>query len=108
MENECFNLGADKMKQIFIERLNDVVWINSEFLEENKIFLKFPYNNPKEMEKISAFYKYFFGYFNSLINYKELYDIYDTFIKKSEKLAQSAEELLKIKKHLEIINNKEM
>ena len=106
MENECFNIGADKMKQIMIERLNDVLWINNEFLEDNKIFMNFPFNDLKEMEKMSELYKNIFGYFNCLINYKRFYDIYESLIKKSEDSKKNASELLKIKEQLKIIINK--
>lgn len=101
MENECFKKGIVKIKKIMIERLNDISWLTSEFLEDNKIFMKYPYNDLKEMENISELYKNLFGYFNSLINCKELYDIYKPLMKKSEQNSIRANNLIKIKEKLE-------
>lgn len=106
MDNLCFNKGINIIKQQLIERLDDISWITSEFLKENKIFIKHPYNDLKEMEKVSELYKNFFGYFNSLINYKMLYERYKPLLKKSEEIKASASNLLKIKEEIERIKNK--
>lgn len=106
MDNLCFNKGINIIKQQLIERLDDISWISSEFLKENKIFIKHPYNDLKEMEKVSELYKNFFGYFNSLINYKMLYERYKPLLKKSEEIKASAYNLLKIKEEIERIKNK--
>ena len=106
MDNLCFNKGINIIKQQLIERLDDISWISSEFLKENKIFIKQPYNDLKEMEKVSELYKNFFGYFNSLINYKMLYERYKPLLKKSEEIKASASNLLKIKEEIERIKNK--
>ena len=106
MDNLCFNKGINIIKQQLIERLDDISWITSEFLKENKIFIKHPYNDLKEMEKVSELYKNFFGYFNSLINYKMLYERYKPLLKKSEEIKASVSNLLKIKEEIERIKNK--
>ena len=106
MDNLCFNKGINIIKQQLIERLDDISWITSEFVKENKIFIKHPYNDLKEMEKFSELYKNFFGYFNSLINYKMLYERYKPLLKKSEEIKASASNLLKIKEEIERIKNK--
>jgi hypothetical protein len=106
MDNLCFNKEINIIKQQLIERLDDISWISSEFLKENKIFIKHPYNDLKEMEKVSELYKNFFGYFNSLINYKMLYERYKPLLKKSEEIKASVSNLLKIKEEIERIKNK--
>ena len=97
MENECFNKGPDIMKQKMIERLDNINLITSQFLEENKIFREYPYTSLIEMEKISNFYKNFFGYFNSLINYKRLYDVYEPIKKKYEQIKENVDYLIKMR-----------
>ena len=103
MKQECFNKGPDIIKQKLVERLEDLSLITSDFLEENKLFTEYPYNDLTEMEKISIFHKNFFGFFQNFINSKKSYDKYEPFLKKYEETKKNKKSLLKKKDRLEII-----
>ena len=53
MHSECFKKGPVEIKKQ-LKNFNDKLSIiTSDILEENKIFVEYPYNNLNEMEKIS-------------------------------------------------------
>ena len=101
IKNKCLNQSAEQIKQKMIGRLDNVNWITPEFLEKVKMYRQHPYTDLKEMEKISGACKGVVGYFHNLVKYKELYDIVDPLMKKSQQAAATAAAAMAKKEELE-------
>ena len=103
MHSECFKKGPVEIKKQ-LKNFNDKLSIiTSDILEENKIFVEYPYNNLNEMEKISLFHKNFFGFFQNFIKCKKSYDNYLPILKKYEETKKEKESCIKKKARLEKI-----
>ena len=103
MQKDCFKKGPDIIKQKLVDRLDDLSLISTDILEDNKIFMEYPFNDLTEMEKKSNFHKNFFGFFKYFINCKKSYDIYEPFLKKYEETKKNKNSLIKKKERLENI-----
>ena len=101
IKNKCLNSPAEQIKQKMIQRLDNVNWITPEFLDKVKMYRQHPYTDLKEMEKISGACKGVVGYFHNLVRYKELYDIVDPLMKKSQQAAATAAAAMAKKEELE-------
>ena len=85
MKNKCLNSAVAILKKTMINRINDISWITPEFLDKVKMYTEPPFTDPKAMENISAGCKMVTCYFQNLLNYKKLYDIYMNLKDKSQK-----------------------
>ena len=110
MQKTCFNKGGDKIKQEIISRLNDLSKGISDILDENKIFIEFPFDKLNKLSKISELYQNLFGFFQTFINCEKTYQIYESNfkqIKDSKKIKDSLykkkERLKKIKEEIMLV-----
>ena len=85
MKNKCLNSAVAILKKTMINRINDISWITPEFLDKVKMYTEPPFTDPKAMENISSGCKMVTCYFQNLLNYKKLYDIYMNLKDKSQK-----------------------
>ena len=79
MKNKCLNTAETQLKKVMLDRINNISCITPEFLT------KPPFSDPKEMENISVGCKVVTCYFQNVLNYKRLYDIYENLKNKSQK-----------------------
>ena len=85
MKNKCLNSPVAQLKKTMINRINDISWLTHEFLDKVKMYTEPPFTDPKAMENISVGCKMVTCYFQNLLNYKKLYDIYMNLNNKSQK-----------------------
>ena len=85
MKNKCLNSPVAQLKKTMINRINDISWLTHEFLDKVKMYTELPFTDPKAMENISVGCKMVTCYFQNLLNYKKLYDIYMNLNNKSQK-----------------------
>ena len=85
MKNKCLNSPVAQLKKTMINRINDISWLTHEFLDKVKMYTEPPFTDPKAMENISSGCKMVTCYFQNLLNYKKLYDIYMNLNNKSQK-----------------------
>ena len=55
-----------------IDRLDNLSWLTTEFLDKVKMYREFPFTYPNMMKNISGACKVVVGYFQNLVNYKIL------------------------------------
>jgi len=104
IKKKCLNIRADQIKQKLISRLENISWITPEFLEKVRMYRQEPYTDLQRMETISSACKTVVGYFQSLVEYKRLYDIAMTLMKKSQQKGQTVQKKEELEKKLELVS----
>ena len=104
IKKKCLNIRADQIKQKLITLLDNISWITPEFLEKVRMYRQEPYTDLQTMETISSACKTVVGYFQSLVEYKRLYDIAMTLMKKSQQKGQTVQKKEELEKKLELVS----
>ena len=85
MKNKCLNTAETQLKKVMLDRINNISWITPEYLNKVQMYTNPPFTDPKAMENISVGCKVVTCYFQNVLNYKRLYDIYENLKNKSQK-----------------------
>lgn len=101
IKSKCMNQDSNIIKNKLIEKLEQIEWLDNEFLEKNTKFTKYPFTDAVRMGKVSAAAKNVAIFFQNCVEYKKQFDICKPLKEKSDTARAIAEESSKRKEELE-------